>query len=52
MGCEQVGIEKHLTEHTKNAERLSQKSLEIPDGNLVFDPNCQICDTYLKSSHI
>ena len=36
MGCKQAGIDKHLTEYTKECCQIEPKSLEIPEGNLVL----------------
>ena len=36
MGCKQVGIKNIWQSMQKSVEKLNQKSLEIPKGNLVL----------------
>ena len=36
LGHEQVGIEKHSTQHMEEHCKIKSKSLEIPEGNLVL----------------
>ena len=36
MGCKQVGIKKHLTEHAEEHRKIKSKVTGIPEGNLVI----------------